>query len=53
MCNDKDYRADAVKADLPIGTPLGGAQLAGMMNDLVATASPAIIARYKRLGTPA
>ena len=53
MCGDRQYRADAVKADLPVGNPLGGPQLATMMNELVATATPEIIARYKRLGTPA
>ena len=52
MCRDKDYQADAVRADLPVGNPLGGAQLALMMKELVATATPEIIARYKRLGTP-
>jgi hypothetical protein len=53
MCGDREYQADAVRADLPVGNPLGGAQLAAMMNELVATATPEIIARYKRLGTPA
>jgi hypothetical protein len=53
MCADKDYRADAVKVDLPTGAPLDGAQLSNMMNELVATATPAIMERYKRLGTPA
>jgi hypothetical protein len=52
MCADKAYQVDAVKADLPIGNPIGGAQLAQMMNDLIATATPAVIARYKKLGTP-
>ncbi|HEY4266396.1 MAG TPA: tripartite tricarboxylate transporter substrate-binding protein, partial [Micropepsaceae bacterium] len=52
MCRDKDFQADAVKADLPVGNPIGGAQLATMMTELVATATPALIARYKRLGTP-
>ena len=52
MCRDKEYQADAVKADLPVGNPLSGGQLAAMMNGLVATATPEIIARYKRLGTP-
>ena len=52
MCSDKDYRADAVKVDLPVGTPLDGGQLDGMIKELVATATPAIIERYKRLGTP-
>ena len=52
MCADKEYQADAVRADLPVGNPLGGAALAGMMKELVATATPQIIARYTRLGTP-
>jgi hypothetical protein len=52
MCGDAAFRADAVKADLPVGNPIGGAQLAGMMKELVATSTPQIIARYKRLGTP-
>jgi hypothetical protein len=52
MCADKAYQADAVKADLPIGNPLSGAQLAMMMNELIATATPDVIARYKQLGTP-
>ena len=53
MCGDKDYRADALKVDLPVGAPLEGGQLDGMIKELVATATPAIIDRYKRLGTPA
>jgi hypothetical protein len=52
MCGDAAFRADAVKADLPVGNPIGGAQLAVMMKELVATSTPQIIARYKRLGTP-
>lgn len=52
MCRDKEYQADALKVDLPVGNPLSGAQLQTMMKDLVATASPAVIERYKRLGTP-
>lgn len=52
MCSDKEYRADALKVDLPVGTPLDGGQLDGMIKELVATATPAIIERYKRLGTP-
>jgi tripartite-type tricarboxylate transporter receptor subunit TctC len=50
MTADKDYQADAVKADLPVGTPLDGAQLAGMINELAASATPDIIAAYRRLG---
>jgi Tripartite tricarboxylate transporter family receptor len=50
MVADKDYRADAAKADLPVGAPLDGAQLAGMINELAASATPEIIAAYRRLG---
>ncbi|HEX3484407.1 MAG TPA: tripartite tricarboxylate transporter substrate-binding protein [Micropepsaceae bacterium] len=52
MCRDHAFQADAVKADLPVGNPLSGAQLTTMMKNLVAASTPAIIARYKRLGTP-
>jgi len=42
-------KADAVKADLPVGAPLEGAQLAAMINDLAASATPEIVAAYRRL----
>ena len=51
MCADKQYRDDAAKADLPVGKPLGGMQLAAMMKQLAADATPAIIARYRSLAT--
>jgi hypothetical protein len=50
MVADKDYQADAVKADLPVGAPLDGAQLAAMINELATSATPEIIAAYRRLG---
>ena len=53
MCADPLYRVDAVRADLPVGNPIPGTQLATMMNQLVANATPEIIARYRRLATPA
>jgi hypothetical protein len=49
MVADKDYRADAVKADLPVGVPLDGVQLAAMINELATSATPEIIAAYRRL----
>jgi hypothetical protein len=49
MVADKDYQTDAVKADLPVGAPLEGAGLAAMINDLAASATPDIIAAYRRL----
>jgi hypothetical protein len=52
MCRDKEYQADALKVDLPVGNPLSGAQLETMMKELVMNATPAVIERYKRLGTP-
>ena len=52
MCRDKEYQADALKVDLPVGNPLSGGQLEEMMKELVANATPAVIERYKRLGTP-
>jgi len=50
MCADKDYQAEAVKADLPVGAPLDGDQLAAMIGELAASATPEIVAAYRRLG---
>jgi hypothetical protein len=50
MVADKDYQADAVKADLPVGAPLEGPELAAMINELATSASPETIAAYRRLG---
>jgi len=47
---DKDYQTDAVKADLPVGAPLEGAQLAAMINELATSATAETIAAYRRLG---
>jgi hypothetical protein len=49
MVADKDYQADALKADLPVGAPLDGAALAAMINDLSGSATPDTIAAYRRL----
>jgi hypothetical protein len=49
MVADKDYQADAVKADLPVGAPLDGATLAAMINELSSSATPDTIAAYRRL----
>jgi hypothetical protein len=49
MAVDKDYQADAMKADQPVGAPIGGAQLAAFINDLAAASSDEAIASYKRL----
>jgi hypothetical protein len=49
MVTDKDYQADAIKADLPVGAPLEGAALARMINELATSATPDTIAAYRRL----
>jgi hypothetical protein len=53
MCADAQYRAEAAKADMPVGDPIGGAKLAQMMNELAADATPEVIARYRRLAMQA
>jgi hypothetical protein len=50
MCNDPEYRAEAGRVDLPVGAPLSGAQVATMVNALKASATPEVVAGYKRLG---
>jgi len=52
MCNDAEYRAEAQRVDLPVGMPLSGARVATMMNELKASATPEVVAGYKRLGAP-
>jgi Tripartite tricarboxylate transporter family receptor len=49
MAQDKDYQADAVKADQPVGAPIGGAKLAAMINELAAVGSTDAVAAFKRL----
>ncbi len=50
MCADRDYRADAAKVGLPADGVISGEKLAVMMRELTEAATPAVIARYKRLG---
>jgi len=52
MCNDKQYQEEAKRVDLPVGSPLDGALVTTMMNDLKASATPDIVTAYKRLGAP-
>jgi hypothetical protein len=52
MCNDAEYKAEAHRVALPIGEPIPGDQLATMMNELKASATPDIVSRYKTLGAP-
>jgi hypothetical protein len=51
MTADKDYRADALKADLPVGAPIEGAELAAMIDEISGTATPEIVAAYRRLAS--
>jgi len=49
MVADADYRADALKADLPVGAPIEGAELAAMIREIASSATPEIIAAYRKL----
>jgi tripartite-type tricarboxylate transporter receptor subunit TctC len=53
MCNDPEYRAEVERVDLPVGAPLSGAEVATMMNALKTSATPEVVAGYKRLGAGA
>ena len=49
MTADKDYQADAAKADLPVGAPIEGAELAAMIDAIAGSATPEIVAAYRKL----
>jgi tripartite-type tricarboxylate transporter receptor subunit TctC len=49
MAQDKAYQADALKVELPIGSPIDGAQIAQMMQALTAIASDETIKEFRRL----
>jgi hypothetical protein len=51
MAADKDYQADAIKAEQPVGAPIDGAKLESMIHDMTAAMTPAIVADYRRLGS--
>ena len=51
MCNDAEYKAEAHRVALPVGEPLSGGEVATMMNELKASATPDVVAGYKRLGS--
>jgi hypothetical protein len=51
MCADSEYRADAAKVGLPVEGAISGEKLAAMMRELSESATPDVIARYKRLGS--
>jgi tripartite-type tricarboxylate transporter receptor subunit TctC len=49
MVADADYRADALRADLPVGAAIEGAELAAMISEIATSATPEIIAAYRKL----
>src|SRR5262252_5075707 len=49
MAFDKEYQADAVKADQPVGAPIDGAKLTSMINELAAVGDTDAVAAFKRL----
>ena len=49
MVADAEYRADALKADLPVGAPLEGRELAAMIDAIASSATPEVIAAYRKL----
>jgi hypothetical protein len=49
MGRDPDYQADAARMAMPVGAPIGGAQLAAMVSELAATTSADVVAAYRRL----
>jgi hypothetical protein len=51
MAADPDYQADAVNAEQPVGSPIDGARLQIMIEELAKAATPDIVAAYRRLGT--
>ena len=51
MAADPDYQAEALKAEQPVGAPIGGAELARMVAELASAATPDMVAAYRALGT--
>jgi tripartite-type tricarboxylate transporter receptor subunit TctC len=49
MAQDKAYQAEAEAVELPIGSPIGGTQLAEMMSALAASTTPEVAAAFGRL----
>jgi Tripartite tricarboxylate transporter family receptor len=49
MAADKDYQAEAIKVDQPVGAAIGGAQLAAMIDEIASAGTADSIAAYKRL----
>src|SRR5262249_8309416 len=49
MGADKDYQADAEKVRLPVGSQIGGAEVAAKISVLAGATSPEVVAEFNRL----
>ena len=49
MAEDKDYQTDALKVELPVGSPIGGAQISRLISKLAQTTTPDVVAEFSRL----
>jgi hypothetical protein len=49
MAQDKDYQADALKVELPVGEPIAGARIAEMIAALATATTPEVTAEFNRL----
>jgi tripartite-type tricarboxylate transporter receptor subunit TctC len=49
MGQDKDYQAEAMKVELPVGAAIEGSQIAAMIRALAAATTPEVIAEFNRL----
>jgi hypothetical protein len=49
MAADPDYQADAIKAEQPVGSPINGARLQIMIQELARVATPDMVAAYRGL----
>jgi tripartite-type tricarboxylate transporter receptor subunit TctC len=50
MCNDPDFRRDAVTSGEPVGSPIPGAELDKIIAGLNAAATSEVVTEYRRLG---
>jgi tripartite-type tricarboxylate transporter receptor subunit TctC len=49
MSKDKNYIADAMKVDLPVGEPIEGGRVSERVKALTASATPEVLAEFARL----
>ncbi len=49
MAQDKDYQADAMRVELPVGSPIEGGKLAEMMRALATATTPQVVAEFQQL----